>query len=372
MKLPSTCTHANRSQLCRLPTRSLPITWQLLCAATIAGFAPCSGARSDVQHADATIPQRLLVQTGLLKRRSAARNTMEALPGESPGAAPPVPLPPPGMSQDDTQADHSWQTIGIAPSPSGPGSDWNQFQNSEEERLATAEEDEDIAIEKEQEDYTPQQLETARIQDSTPPTQYVHSSCMQMPLDAIASYASPLGMSVNKCFHHCERRPGNKFFGMTRGHECFCSPLPLGRIVSGDRCDIKCAGAPAEFCGGVSNIASTYTMINCMPPTPEEEKRAAAKKKAKLVASYQIREGESCGQSKDNRVELDGSAVMPGEPQDCAVACWQARGAEYCSGFTYDAMMEKCTFHADVVDGETIKKKGLKCYFKKLNGLVDL
>jgi hypothetical protein len=209
------------------------------------------------------------------------------------------------------------------------------------------------------------------FEDEKPRTkEYISSGCQQLPLDAKAYYILTLGMTVGKCFSHCRKRPGTKFFGITRGHECFCAEVPLGNRISDAHCDTKCAGNPSEICGGVANIASVYNMIDCGEMSQEELEKAREKRRAKWIASFSINEGESCGQSTSSKIELDGSSVMAASPQDCAVACWEGKGAENCHGFTYDEIQEKCTFHADVLDGATIKKKRLKCYFKKVS--IDL
>jgi hypothetical protein len=203
-----------------------------------------------------------------------------------------------------------------------------------------------------------------------PMTDYTPNSCRQLPLTAKAPFVLSLGMTVNKCFNYCAKSHESKFFAVTQGRECFCSAVPLGHVLSDDACDVKCVGDPTKTCGGVANIASMYTMFDCEPPSSDELKATAAKKMEKLIDSYQVKQGESCGLSKASSIELDGAPAMAGDPRDCAVACWEAKGAEFCQGFTYDETLEKCTFHADILDGDVQQKKFLSCYFKKLS--IDL
>jgi len=204
------------------------------------------------------------------------------------------------------------------------------------------------------------------------PDDFVYSSCQQMPVHSIASMTLSLGMSVSKCFNHCAGVPGAKFFALARGRECHCGAVPLGDVVHASQCDVKCVGDPSKMCGGINNIASAYAMIDCDPPSPEEQQNEDAKRQANLINTYQVKEGRSCGHSADNSVKLDGSPVMAGSAQTCAAACWEARGAEECHGFTYDEIMDKCSFLSDVMDGEVTVKKSLKCYFKKIGFEVDL
>lgn len=356
------------------------------CAAIVLSLALCSGRRSmppqdDIWQQGATMPQRALVQTSV-RRKTAAPAAAEARATRAPAS---------GLvevrADDISPRVYPGGILMAGPSPSAPNFEWQQqhpdpYNPLQEQQLLTnaptnapyasspasvETDDSDLAVQTDPTDAAIMDADTASQSEAT---DYVSSGCHQLPLDASASYTLHMGMSVSKCFHFCSRRAGFKFFGLTRGNECFCLGFHPGSTVAARRCDIKCTGDPKMHCGGLSNIASIFTMIDCAPTTQGELDRRWEKKKAKLVASYQTVEGESCGQSRDGRAELDGSDVKPGSPEDCAVACWEAKGAENCAGFTYDEMLQKCTFHADVIEGDVIKKKGLSCYYKKLQ--IDL
>merc|ERR1719502_1335412 len=108
-----------------------------------------------------------------------------------------------------------------------------------------------------------------------------------------------------------------------------------------------------------------YTMIDCIPDTPKEAASKAAAEKQKLVRSFGVFKDEACGESKGNSAKLNGATEMSGTVEECKLACWNARGAENCHGFTYNALTQVCKFVSDAQDGKVRRKPGLACYWKK-------
>lgn len=194
---------------------------------------------------------------------------------------------------------------------------------------------------------------------------YMSVGCRRISNEqAIGVYHDELAMTLNKCYLQCKERSNAKYFGVTDGTVCFCARIPPGDKIAGEHCDIKCGGQPKDKCGGVGQAASTYTMIDCQPKSPEDEAADKSEEEANLKNQYGSWEGESCGWDPDNKAELDGSSKLSGSVDECKLACWNSEGADTCHGFTYDTTLSLCTFHVDVAAGERKKKNDLSCYYK--------
>jgi hypothetical protein len=196
------------------------------------------------------------------------------------------------------------------------------------------------------------------------PTDFVTSGCRRVKGEIKDAYVDPSGMTHNKCFARCRTKKGIFVFAVMDGGTCFCSKASLGEDLTTDNCDTPCSGNLGDFCGGVG-AASVFTMIDCLPPSAQEEKEDLLAKQADIMNSYSVFEDESCGQDKDNAAEVGGSDSLSGTEEECKVACWQAKGAGQCHGFTYDKMLAQCRFHYDVFAGSIVEKPGLTCFWKK-------
>jgi len=199
----------------------------------------------------------------------------------------------------------------------------------------------------------------------TNPTDFLLSGCQQAK-EVKTPFMLPMGMTKTQCFINCQKQKGMKYFAMTTGSTCFCSAVPPGTKIGSKECDMPCTGNPHEICGGLHNIASVYTMMDCTPPTPQEKGFLAHARFNKLASLYERLENQSCAQKKNNACELNGSTKMNGTPDQCKIACWEAKGSAKCDGFTYNKVVSRCTFFKDVLDGEVKQKVGLECYYKKL------
>jgi len=201
------------------------------------------------------------------------------------------------------------------------------------------------------------------------PTTWIKSGCHRAASE-LATFIeqtsiTKVDMTLYKCFAHCKKQAAMKFFSVTKGSTCFCSPnLPGGKIDAA-LCDMKCPVAPTESCGGVASAASVYSMVDCTPASPQEVARA---QRAKMIFAYAIVGPGSCGDDKKALCELNGSSFLSGTVDECKIACWEAKGAVACHGFTYDDEKSECTFHTDVTSGKAKQKKGLRCFFKRLGG----
>merc|ERR1719331_1922865 len=168
------------------------------------------------------------------------------------------------------------------------------------------------------------------------------------------------------------------YFAVTKGDSCFCSAVSSGKLTDDANCDMVCSGNPEESCGGYSRYASVYTMIDSLPPSPQKLKEDAIERVQRLESLYSVAQGHSCGNMEGNEVEIEGSSVLAGEPQECKQACLAGRGAENCHGFTFDARQGKCTFYKDAAWGKIEKDAQLSCFFKKgvpllgVDGKLDL
>lgn len=193
------------------------------------------------------------------------------------------------------------------------------------------------------------------------PSDYMPGGCQHLDVEVKHGYTRQAGMTPTFCFSHCRKTKGNRYFGLTKGGVCFCSKLPIGEKVSSKLCDAKCSGDVRKTCGGIG-AATVYTMMNCGSNNPQH---LQSERSQKLASLYGSMKGQSCGQSRNNVAELNGSTKMNGTPDECKLACWDAKGADRCNGFTYNSIVGRCTFFKDVLNGKTTKAETLTCYFKE-------
>jgi len=91
-------------------------------------------------------------------------------------------------------------------------------------------------------------------------------------------YVLRFHMTLSRCFTHCSKTKGLRYFAVTSGDTCVCSEFPPGLASGSNLCDVQCSGKPGEYCGGLGNYASVYNMFDCLPPGPEEKKQDQKKK----------------------------------------------------------------------------------------------
>lgn len=202
------------------------------------------------------------------------------------------------------------------------------------------------------------------------PTAFSGGRCLEFPVQPLNPLVLARDMSLGKCFAHCAKTKGMSYFSVTRGDSCFCSATPPGEPADSMNCDLTCSGSTGESCGGFSNFASVYTMIDCLPPGPQELKEDEIARTARLRALYTRNSSQSCGQAKGNDIEVDGSTIFTGYPHQCEQMCLAGKGAGKCHGFTYNEKKVRCTFHMDAFWGEISKDPHSSCYFKKSVPLV--
>jgi len=212
-----------------------------------------------------------------------------------------------------------------------------------------------------------QKLAAALRSKAGVPTDFSEHGCLDTSTQPVKADVLVLarGMTLAKCFTHCAKTKGMYYFALTRGDSCFCSATPPGVTSSPNNCDLHCSGHPEEYCGGWSTFASVYTMIDCLPPGPQEKREDAAARSKRLRALYSKKASQSCGQAKGNQVEVDGSPVYTGYPKDCEQMCLAGKGGGKCHGFTYDSKFSRCTFHLDAFWGNATKDPHSTCYYKK-------
>jgi len=220
-------------------------------------------------------------------------------------------------------------------------------------------------------------VEVLRAPASPPPpinwhkSDFVSSGCRRTDSD-LFTYAKVGLMSLGRCFTYCSGQEGMKYFALTKGSNCICTKVPPGEYISSKHCDSKCSDNSKETCGGIAGATSVYTMIDCASPSPRKQQKMIEGRIVQMVDSYDSFDGEACGDAEDaDLADLDGSPKLAGTLQECKVACWQAKGADVCRGFTYDKVQSKCTFHTDVSDQKRIKNWRVSCHFKKLGYEFD-
>mmetsp|Transcript_74106 Transcript_74106/g.197582 ORF Transcript_74106/g.197582 Transcript_74106/m.197582 type:complete len:456 (-) Transcript_74106:141-1508(-) len=85
---------------------------------------------------------------------------------------------------------------------------------------------------------------------------------------------APKGQKVSpkQCFNFCRDLPQIRFFGLTEGRVCYCSPYPT--ITGGDgndKCDTHCEGDPNTMCGSMKK-SNIFEMHRCGDVTEGAEK----------------------------------------------------------------------------------------------------
>lgn len=204
---------------------------------------------------------------------------------------------------------------------------------------------------------------------------YSYYECRQTPEVSDADVLNdPLGMTVAKCFAFCTKTKGSpqQYFGITGkvaqpGGSCWCAPLLPDKGADAPVCDNTCPGNNQQTCGGINGAASVFVTFDCGEKTTEEVAKAAEEDRQKMLADYSTFEGETCGQHADNKVNgANGANTLVGSVDDCKAACTASPEGAKCHGFTYETGPSRCTFHADVLDGDMVKTEGNTCYFKKI------
>jgi len=194
-------------------------------------------------------------------------------------------------------------------------------------------------------------------------------------MDAVEQYQYPemtdrLGMSAKKCFAACSMKRGVRYFGIAAGKTCWCSESLKAREVSLNSCDRPCPGRDSGMCGGTGAISNVYVTFDCAH-TSDDDVEIAREKRNRILSSYSTLGGQTCGQADENQVEINDAVTMVASPEECMIACMGGKGSIGCHGFTYDKVLQKCTFHYDALDGPSKQGKDVTCYFKKL-GLLQL
>lgn len=196
------------------------------------------------------------------------------------------------------------------------------------------------------------------------PTHYTSSGCKKINKvysKVTSDYSA--SMSVSRCFAFCAKRQGVSYFGINDGDKCWCGSAIDASELGSKSCDKPCPGNPDDMCGGIQGT-SVFTMFDCTNATKAEIAKEKEADKQALLNAYGSFSGETCGQAKNNVLQLDGKGYISGSLETCKLACWKGKGAEECHGFTYDALMSKCTFHYDVTAGKATKNAKASCYFK--------
>jgi len=177
----------------------------------------------------------------------------------------------------------------------------------------------------------------------------------------------PLDMTVQRCFLLCKQRKSVRYFGLQEGRKCWCAPFFYGNKLNEGRCDTPCDGDKGKkkgVCGGVGGATSVYAMFDCTPPTKAEKAAEEQAETGRILGSYTALAKSTCGKKSTNQIAVAGSKTMTGSVTQCKLACWSGTGSLSCHGFTYDADKKRCTFHADVFDGNRTKATGSTCYYK--------
>lgn len=198
------------------------------------------------------------------------------------------------------------------------------------------------------------------------PTNYRESGCWKTSkvVDEIV-YDGSSAMSIEECFAFCSFKKAAHYFGVSEGKKCWCGSIWHGDKKGAKSCDSTCDGNDLQKCGGI-DATSVYVMYDCTVDSAEEKKAAQKEKTDELLNSFGAFTEQTCGQADESKTEVDGAESKVGSIDDCKLACWQAKGAETCHGFTYDEDSEKCTFHQDILDGDVVYKPRTTCYFKML------
>jgi len=90
-------------------------------------------------------------------------------------------------------------------------------------------------------------------------------------------------MTQPVCFAFCRTIPHMKFFGLTHGRDCYCTPFFKQIASDSSECDAVCEGNPTTMCGGMSK-SSVFEMHACNDAAAnlQEASTAAAAVRAQL------------------------------------------------------------------------------------------
>lgn len=212
------------------------------------------------------------------------------------------------------------------------------------------------------------------------PTDFTLRGCMSVPAVPLEPVMEErMRMTVGRCFAFCSLKRGMGFFAITGGSKCWCGPVYEGTNAEAGECSAACSGDGAPGCGGPpgasGDYADVYVMFDCAENTEEEKELIWQEKHNDTMAAYESFPGQTCGQALENKAEVamgvDAlSSTHVGTVEECKNLCMHGRGSEMCHGFTYNEVLQKCTFHPDVLDGQVDRTDGAECYFKRL-GLLQ-
>jgi len=93
------------------------------------------------------------------------------------------------------------------------------------------------------------------------------------PQEKWTVFSGDAAVTPKACFDFCRDSPGARFFGLTKGNTCYCTPYPTLASGAGGNggCDYPCEGDKNFICGG--EVKSTvYEMHRCFDGTKEAEK----------------------------------------------------------------------------------------------------
>ncbi|CAK0845269.1 unnamed protein product [Prorocentrum cordatum] len=212
------------------------------------------------------------------------------------------------------------------------------------------------------------------------PTDFTLRGCMSVPAVPLEpAVEERMRMTVSRCFAFCSMKRGMGFFAIAEGSKCWCGLVYEGTKTEAGNCSTACSGDGAPGCGGPMGASGTYAdvyiMFDCAENTEEEEELLRQEKHNDTMGAYASFPRQTCGQALENKVDVAmGVDVLSnthvGTVEECKNLCMHGRGSEFCHGFTYNEVIQKCTFHPDVLDGQVEKADGMECYFKKL-GLLQ-
>jgi len=93
------------------------------------------------------------------------------------------------------------------------------------------------------------------------------------PQEKWTVFSGDAAVTPKTCFDFCRDSPGARFFGLTKGNTCYCTPYPTLASGAGGNgeCTYPCEGDKNFMCGG--EVKSTvYEMHRCFDGTKEAEK----------------------------------------------------------------------------------------------------
>lgn len=206
------------------------------------------------------------------------------------------------------------------------------------------------------------------------PTDFTPRGCVEMKVVPEEVHQDAFRMTVSRCFAFCSMKRGMGFFGITKGKECWCASSYEGTKADKERCSLKCPGDSELGCGGAASVSSLYSnvylMFDCAENTEEEKNIIQQEKYDETMHSYSILPDQTCGGADSNKIEVDGGVTFVGSPEECKIMCMHGSGNVECHGFSYNKVLQRCTFHPDVMDGPVEKTSDTDCWFKVL-GLLQ-